>query len=88
MFYPGRDWKIILGAFAALNIVVAGFGVYMFLQVQQGAFFGGDADASDTVQLTQIDKTTLTEVIEYYEQKRATFEQYRQSPPRLVDPYR
>jgi len=86
MFYPGRDWKIILGTFVVINIIVAGLGVYMFLQVQRSAFFGSSGESGDTQQLQNIDRTKLTNVIEQYEQRRVNFTEYQQNPPEVFDP--
>lgn len=88
MFYPGRDWKIILGTFVALNVAIAVAAVYMFFQVQQGSFFASSADSQGDRELIRIEKTKLSSVIDHYEQRRANFQDYKDNPPSVFDPSR
>lgn len=86
MFYPGRDWKIMLGVFVAIAVIVACVGGYMFMQIRAGTFFQSTSDSATSTELVDIDQNDLADVIDFYEQRRTRFQEIKEEPLEVVDP--
>jgi len=82
--HPTRDWKIILGAFTALNIVIIILSTFLFLQINKGEIFLVDSTSPSTVD--SIDKVLLKETLSFFEEKERVFESLKRNKPTLVDP--
>lgn len=85
MFRPTRDWLVIVVVFVGVTVAIAAAAWYMFVQVEEGSFFASTSareEASDV----RLQKNELTNVIEYYEQKRRRFNQFSEGSLSTFDP--
>ena len=82
--HPTRDWIIILGTFATLNIIIIILSTFLFLQINKGEIFLVEAVSSSKVD--SIDKVLLEETLSFFKEKERVFESLKRNKPVLVDP--
>lgn len=85
MFYPVRDWMVLIGVFTTVNIVIVLLASLMYFQIEEGRFFANTV-SEEEVSLERIDRTLLVNVTEFYEQRRQRFNEFASSSPETFDP--
>jgi hypothetical protein len=81
-----HHWEIILSVFLILNILLLGFSVYIFLQINEGGIFL--VEQNQEIQINTIDRSVLQELLMSFEIREASFRDRTLSIPRLLDPSR
>ena len=79
-----HHWEIILATFLFSNLLVLGFSLYLFLQINEGGIFL--VEQSQEVRIDTIDRGALQELLESFEIKNSMFEDRTISSPRMSDP--
>lgn len=81
-----HHWEIILAAFLLSNLLVLGFSLYLFLQINEGGIFL--VERSQEVRIDTIDRGMLQELLGSFEIRDVLFENRTISSPRMSDPSR
>ncbi|MFC1732247.1 hypothetical protein ACFL6I_18220 [candidate division KSB1 bacterium] len=79
-----HHWEIILAIFLFSNLLVLGFSLYLFLQINEGGIFL--VEQSQKVRIDTIDRVVLQELLESFEIKNALFDGRSVSAPKVPDP--
>jgi len=79
-----HDWHMILSVFTLLVVVSLAVNLYIFVKVHEGKIFTRDIESESAPSL--IDKLSLENEIEHFEERKARFEALRANPPAFPDP--
>lgn len=82
--HPSRDWKIILVAFTILNIIMAVFSTFLFLQINKGEIFVVDVPIPSST--NSLNREELQNILSFFEEKKRAFVSLKINKPTLVDP--
>jgi len=82
---PFRDWKIMIVVFVLINIATISLGARTFYEVEYGEIAQVE-DSFDSI--VTIDRSTLDDVLDYYEAREESFGIMKTSRVTTVDPSR
>ena len=83
-FNPEKDWKIIFLLAVAFFIVSIIFNGYIFWSVKEGKIFNSQVKIGERIPAILNDR--LNKSIEFFEVKKARFEDLRKNRPQTFDP--
>jgi hypothetical protein len=77
-------WQIILMVFLIAGLLLIGFSLYLFFQINEEGIFL--VEQTQEVRVDSIDRKTLQELIVSFEVKDILFEERKITPPTILDP--
>lgn len=84
LYYPDRDWKIILVSFVCVALALAGLSAYLFLKINSGEIFTTSQERFQEMQI--LDTQTLKETVSRFEAQKARLMELQTSPVVAPDP--
>ena len=79
------DWQVVCFAFLLLNFISIAVSVFMYLKINKGEIFL--ADKRESPSLGTIDRSLLQKTVAFFEDKKASFETFKQQSLPTVDPF-
>ncbi|MCG2695166.1 hypothetical protein L6261_03755 [Candidatus Parcubacteria bacterium] len=81
------SWIVLFVFFVLLNIGIAIFSIYLYVQISRGGFFNVAEEPNENTKIIRISKSKLTKIISSFEEKSKRFEELKkQKPNYVIDP--
>jgi hypothetical protein len=81
---PERAWKQIVLTFAIINLLVIGLNSFLFWKISRGEIFINIQSPSAPAHT--LDRTELTQTVNYYDAQAAKLQTLESAKPALADP--
>ena len=78
------DWQFLLAFFVIVNLISAGFAVYLFTRVERSDIF--TVKREGPIQFDALDRSLLRRTISHFEEREKRFTAFKQEKPQTVDP--
>lgn len=81
---PNRDWCFLIFFFLVFNIFITIISVYLFIEISNGEIFL--TSKKENVPTETIDKTKLSQIIKFYQNKTTKFQEIKLNKKNYINP--
>ncbi len=82
--HPQRDWDILMGVFSLLMVSLLVVSVWLFSLIEEEKIFS--TQVLDDVSAVNINITGYKETLEFFDEKKNTFDNLSENKPLFIDP--